>query len=201
MAHDDRRGVGEALNEPGVDGKGLIVRGRHWLSLALEGSAPPLYRALQLRSLALPESVVGFAPLGSLTPSAWRARYRANASLLADPEGLPPNVHLATVHLLNASTLLLRLAHVYDVGEHALSADASVDLAGLFAGGLQMVSAVDHTLPGGKPLASVAPVTLTTDGGQAFTVPVLPTPPQGSGLTVTLRAGEIRTFLCAIAWG
>ena len=33
---DDHWGVEEALDEPGTDGKGLIVRGKHWILLGPE---------------------------------------------------------------------------------------------------------------------------------------------------------------------
>ena len=200
MAHDDHRGVSEALNEPGLDGRGLVIRGRHWLTLAPEASAPPLYKAQLLRSLALPVSVLGFSPLGaSLDPLTWRGKYNASASLLSAQ--LPANLHLVTVHLLNASRLLLRLAHIYEVGEHPLLAvDASVDLATLFARGLTVVTAQDFTLPGGSPLGSVVSTVFTTDGGDVYTVPVQPTPPSGGALTVTLHPMEIRTFMCTVVW-
>ena len=203
MTHDDGRGVGEALNEPGLDGAGLIVRGRHWLVAAPATAAPPLYKALHARALAAPDAVAAFAPLlpgGPTTPAQWRAAgYAASASLLTRP--LPANVHLATAHAHSPTSLLLRLAHTYDAGEDPAgggSGNATVALADLFVG-RTVTGATDMTLAGALPLASVPSRTLHGDGGEAFTVPVLPAPPAGPGLAVTLAPQEIRTLLLTLA--
>ena len=91
----------------------------------------------------------------------------------------------------------------YEVGEDpVLSADVTVDLASLFgAGGLRVVAAVDATLPGTRALASVPPQTYVTDGGASYAVPVLPVPPAGPGLSVTLAPMQIRTLLCTVVVG
>ena len=201
LLHDDGRGVGEALNEPGLDGRGLIVRGRHWLVLAPSaGAAPALYKAAAQRALSLPHTIIGISPLlGGLTPAAWLAAGHApSASLLAAP--LPPNVHLATLQSLGPARLLLRLAHTFDAGEDAvLSGSVTVGLAGLLQGPGVIVSAVDYTLPGSQPLAGLPASTYVTDAGQRLTVPVLPAAPAGAALEVTLAPGDIRTFLCTLA--
>ncbi len=87
--------MGEPLNEPGLDGKGLIIRGRHWLVAAPVPSAPAAYKPLHMRGLSLPHSVKGFASLGSMTPAQWLAAYTGTASILSKP--LPTNLHLSTV--------------------------------------------------------------------------------------------------------
>ena len=197
MYHDDGRGVGEALNEPGLDGKGLIIRGRHWLSAVPAALAPAAKKALNARALSLPNSVVGHAPLGSLTPDAWRAQFTGTAQLLNT--ALPFNVALTTVHALGPKQLLVRLSHSYEIGEDAAgSAPASVDLATLFKGA-RIVSAVDMTLGGGQTLASVKPTVYTRDNGTAVTLPRLPPAPSGTGLTISLTVMQVRTFMCTLA--
>jgi len=192
MTHDDGRGVGQALNEPGVDGKGLIIRGRHWVTAAPAAAAPASYKHLLLRGLSLPTTVAAFAQLGALTPAQWLAANTGRRSLLAAP--LPQNVHLATVQAKSASRALLRLAHLFSAGESAtLSQNATVSLAGLFAG-KTVASAVEMTLPGSQPLAGVPQRTYVTDGGAKVTVPILPPPPSGAGMDVVLGPMEIRTF-------
>ena len=198
MAHrDGREPRNYLLDEPGVDGRGLIIRGRHWLVVAPAAIAAGAAKALAQRALAAPQTITTFAGL-DLEPDLWLASYKGRASLLAAP--LPPNLHLATVHAHNDSAWLVRLAHLYEVGEDAaLSKDVSVDLATIFAAPRAVVAATEMTLPGAQPLADVAPTTYRTEGGLAVTLPVVPAPPAGAGLTVTLSAMQIRAFLCTMA--
>ena len=196
LLFDDRRGVGEPLNEPGLDGNGLIIRGRHWLIAAPVALAPAAYKALHNIALSQPRAVTAFASLGALTPSQWLAANKGTASLLRTP--LPANLHLTTVHAQGNGKLPLRLSHMYEVGEDAAgSADASVDLATLLAG-ITITSAVDMTLPGTQPLSAVTPTTYTSDSAPSVTVPIVPPAPAGAGLTVTLKAQRTRTFLCSV---
>jgi hypothetical protein len=194
MRHDDGRGVGENLDEPGVDGRGLIVRGRHLLVAAPAAQASAI-RPLQLAALALPETVRAFAPLVALSPAQWRAAYTSRVSLLAAP--LPENVHLATVHALSDASLLLRLAHAYELGEDAVgSRNVTVALAALLSGGRPITGAFDATLQGSQPLAGVARRTYRTDGGATFATPVLPAEPAGAQLDVELAPMQLRTLMC-----
>jgi alpha-mannosidase len=120
--------------------------------------------------------------------------------VLARRASLPPNVHLTTTHMLGPTTMLLRLAHVYDAGEDAVySKTASVDLATLFGGPARILSCDEMTLPGWKKLADVPKTTYKAADGSSVTLPFVPPPPAGAGLTVTLDVQDIRTFQCVTA--
>ena len=195
MRHrDGREPMQYTLDEPGVDGAGLIVRGRHWLLASPAAAAPAAAKAAQQAAMAAPTAVTAFARL-DLAPDRWAAAYVGRASLLAAP--LPANVALATLHARNDTAWLVRLAHLYEAGEDAaLSANASVALATLFT--RRATAATEMTLPGGRPLADVADTTYRTEGGLTTTQPARPPAPAGSGLVVSLAPMQIRTFLLAM---
>lgn len=200
MLKDDGRGVGEPLNETGVDGHGLVVRGRHWLSVAPGASAARSYRA-RLQSGLLGTGMLAVAPLTSgETPAGWVSKYKSGASALAAASGLPPNVHLVTLQSQGPKSLLVRLAHLYEVGEDAvMSANVTVGLANLVAG-VTITSATELTLLASVPLASVKPVSYLIDGqASPVTLPIVPPIPGGGDLSVTLGPMQIRTFLCTTA--
>jgi hypothetical protein len=197
LLRDDALGVGEALNETGLDssGAGLVVRATQRLLIGASPAAAAAARRAELGA-ALWRPLLRFAPAAS--PAAWLAAHAANFSGLAAP--LPANLHLLTAHAWGPSQLLLRVAHGFEAGEGgALSGDAAVNLSGLFsaASGVAVGACAERTVAGAQDLAAVRPVTYAVSGGgPSATLPVLPPPPQGPQQSVTLSALQIRTFLC-----
>ena len=193
---DDRRGVGEPLNEPGLDatGSGLIVRGLHRVSLTPTATAAAVGKAALQDVTFRPQ--LTFSSLSSTTPTQWLSAHTGTFSGLAAP--LPANVHLLTLQALSSTTVLVRLAHLFEVDEDAaLSKPVNVDLSTILGPSVAPLSACEErTTPGAKPLASVRIMTVDIEGEGASTWPTLPAPPAGAAQTVTLNPMDIRTFAC-----
>ena len=186
---DDNRGVGEPLNETGLDKLGLIVRGVHKVELVPVGAAAERLRASS--GHALWKEHLQFAANTAASPAAWAAAHTASFSALS--RALPPNLHVVTLHALDPTTMLLRIAHMFAVGEGAFSAPASLDLAHLFSA-FNILSAEEMILTGAAPLTSAPVSTFLTRDGESITLPVVPDAPAGPDLTITLEAMQIRTF-------
>ena len=198
-------GMGEVLNETGLDanGSGLVVRGQQWLRLDAKGSSA-LPAAALVEAALLPLGVFT-SPLPAKTPPAvFAAGHRLTASALA-PSALPASIALVTLQSLGNNSLLLRLAHTFAAGEDsALSVNATVALGRLFApsANLQVTGVQETSLGGVTPLSSVKPWTLRVQGeAGATTLPVLPPVPVAPDFAVTLAPMEVRTFVCTLAGG
>jgi hypothetical protein len=81
-------------------------------------------------------------------------QYQPTSTGLSTADSLPPNVHILTSKWLNCSTVLLRLSHMFQAGEHpVLSQQASVQLstvAKLLR--LEVTGVQEATLFGERPL-------------------------------------------------
>ena len=119
LLHDDKRGVDEALNEPGIGGRGLIVRGKFLVLLEPAKSSAKLHRVIAEEEMLRPS-------LAFSRSSGSQGSYRALA------RSLPANVHLLTLESFGKS-VLLRLEHQFAVNEDdELSKPVTVQLKGLF---------------------------------------------------------------------
>lgn len=133
LLHDDGKGVAEALNETtcladSSSCEGLVVRGTFLMDIRPANESAFWRRNLiqrQLFPLQLVFSVINDED-GQLNISQYSAM----------PSGyqLPPNVALITLQELHDSSVLLRLAHLFEVDEDDVwSKVAVVDLQDIFA--------------------------------------------------------------------
>ncbi|KAE9549197.1 hypothetical protein FO519_007592 [Halicephalobus sp. NKZ332] len=162
--YDDGYGVGEALNEPGRDGRGLVVRGIHRVFVGAAQTVTTTHRQAAYELYHQP--IVSFASINSI--DSYKKSYITSYSGLASP--LPNNVHIVTLKQLSPGQVLLRLENIYAVNEDPdLSKPVTVDLTKLFKD-LQVTAVQELTLAANQ----------VVDGSTSS--------------TVTLNPQEIKTF-------
>ena len=107
----------------------MKIRASHFLALSNIGDAAALHKQGQAHVFAIPillySKVQSYASITALNGL-------SHYSLLGSASPLPPSLSLVTLQDLGLGKILLRLAHLYEVGEDKmLSQPATVDLASL----------------------------------------------------------------------
>ncbi|XP_060520149.1 lysosomal alpha-mannosidase-like [Cylas formicarius] len=130
--HDDAFGVGEALNETAF-GKGLVARGSHYVTVGNISSSEKTIRAIEkdIAQRKLLDSWVFLSSPSGLTYEEYKQNYVTQYSGLK--QALPDNVQILTLEPWQGFTFLLRLEHVFEIGEDPLlSKPVTVKLKDLF---------------------------------------------------------------------
>jgi len=188
LLKDDGRGVGEPLNEPGLDGKGLIITGTLVVAIVPQASAnavarmgqAPFYNPYHVSYAALNGSVSDYAS----------SHTTALSFLQTD---LPLNVELLTLQFWDQDTVLIRLAHSFGVGEDSsYSKPVTVDLNTLFSNPFSNIA--EYSLSAALPAGSHQKMHWNTADN------VMPSGVRTAldGSKVTLNPMEIKTFLCTM---
>ncbi|KAK2983332.1 hypothetical protein RJ640_016070, partial [Escallonia rubra] len=131
LLHDDGRGVGEALNETVCvldKCTGLSIQGKYYLRIDPLGEGAKWRRSLGQEIYS--PLLLAFTEQDG---DSW-TKFQAPTFSGLDPSySLPDNVAILTLQELEDGKVLLRLAHLYEIGEDKeLSTMASVELIKLF---------------------------------------------------------------------
>ena len=149
ILNDDALGVAEPLNEPGVDGKGLVVNGIFRLLFNTTQYSAALHRKLAHKvnnkpvvTFFIPESN-NLENVNKLA-SDWQNK-------LAKDLSLPPNIHLLTLMIdydnQDENAFILRLEHFYEkTDDPVLSQPVTIDLIKTFGGMLSLLSVQELSL-------------------------------------------------------
>jgi len=191
LLYDDAFGVDEALNEEQF-ATGLVARGTTYLILGPAAEAAKSYRHLAQQLYRKPQlSFIG-------TTSSfmqWSSEYRTQGQWI---KTLPDNVNLLTLEPHSSGKYLLRLEHMFGVGEDAeLSKPVTVSIADLITG--YTITGADEMMLGANqykadsdrlPWNVAASAQSTT--GKVQLQPLAIT-------DIELKPMEIRTFLVTIS--
>lgn len=131
LLHDDSRGVGEVLNETVCaldECDGLTIKGKYFIRI------DPIGEGAKWRRTAGQEI---YSPLilafAEQDEDEWMNSHVPTFSGFASSYSLPDNVAIITLQELDNGKVLLRLAHLYEIGEDKdLSVMAHVELKKLF---------------------------------------------------------------------
>eukprot|EP00268_Persea_americana_P056668 TRINITY_DN6711_c0_g2_i1.p1 TRINITY_DN6711_c0_g2~~TRINITY_DN6711_c0_g2_i1.p1 ORF type:complete len:1015 (-),score=152.71 TRINITY_DN6711_c0_g2_i1:139-3183(-) len=131
LLHDDSRGVGETLNETvcvADDCRGLTIQGKFYVRLDPLGEGASWRRSFSQEIYS--PLLLAFTQQDG---DKWTSSHKLNFSVMGPSYSLPDNVAMITLQELEDGSVLLRLAHLYEMGEDKnLSVMASVDLEKLF---------------------------------------------------------------------
>ncbi|KAK9678088.1 hypothetical protein RND81_11G187100 [Saponaria officinalis] len=131
LLHDDSRGVGEALNETVCsldECKGLTVTGKYFVRLDRSGEGARWRRNFGQEIYS--PLILAFAEQDK---DDWINSHVPVFSGITASYSLPDNVAIITLEELDNGKILLRLAHLYEIGEDKdLSVMANVELKKLF---------------------------------------------------------------------
>jgi lysosomal alpha-mannosidase len=188
LLYDDKRGVGEPLNETGLLGEGLVIKGKHWVILDDQANSTYNHRMLAERIMLEPQLSFIYNSSNS------KQNYSLMHTGLSAP--LPDNVHLLTLERLDDTTVLLRLDHQFEASDPTppLNGAQSVKLNGLF-NAFKITSVTELALGANVALSEVKKLQWNLDKGSNQAPDQLDFPPViPPDYEVKLTPMLIRTF-------
>ncbi|PAV76402.1 hypothetical protein WR25_05652 [Diploscapter pachys] len=173
--YDDKLGVDEALDEPGNDGKGLVVRGTRRIVIGSAQTAASLHRPLALETFYKP--VIAYSTGDAIQPVKF-TNLKTNITV-------PKEINILSIEPWDNNMVLLRLEHIYQNSELATSnKPAYIDLTNIFDA-FDVRDVKEASLDGNKD-----PIQLSIHNqANAF-----------DPKNVSIYPTEIRTFVMKVHW-